>query len=293
MTLKKEQKVFVFYCIILLIIMIVISNTMNGINLHKILNRVYKDGINYDDFRQLKLSEEMIEQVKDKIIISNNKNKIIDEKQYNLLNTADSLTLYMLINHYNLKRTMTIERKNKDFLLRKLSTNSSFTELRNYYYSIIRDIECFPVLQNQKSESEINFNDSWNSPRSYGGNRLHEGTDIMPEKNIRGYYHIVSITDGTIEKIGWLEKGGYRIGIRGNSGAYFYYAHLYSYAKGLNVGSVVKAGQLLGLMGDSGYGPEGTIGKFDVHLHVGIYVQTTSGEYSVNPYWILKYLENE
>ena len=47
-------------------------------------------------------------------------------------------------------------------------------------------------------------------------------------------------------------------------------------------------------MGDSGYGTEeGTVGMFDVHLHVGIYIKTEKyKELSVNPYWILKYLED-
>ena len=58
-------------------------------------------------------------------------------------------------------------------------------------------------------------------------------------------------------------------------------------------GVPVKAGQLLGYMGDTGYSAvEGTTGNFDVHLHVGIYLNAgTSEEVSVNPYWILKYLE--
>ena len=55
----------------------------------------------------------------------------------------------------------------------------------------------------------------------------------------------------------------------------------------------MKAGELLGFMGDSGYGEqEGTIGQFAVHLHVGIYVEGNQGEeVSVNPYWVLKWLE--
>ena len=46
-------------------------------------------------------------------------------------------------------------------------------------------------------------------------------------------------------------------------------------------------------MGDTGYGKtEGTIGNFDVHLHLGIYIRTDHlEEMSVNPYWILRYLE--
>ena len=46
-----------------------------------------------------------------------------------------------------------------------------------------------------------------------------------------GFYPVISMTDGKIEKIGWLSLGGYRIGIRSPHGGYFYYAHLASYEK--------------------------------------------------------------
>ena len=54
----------------------------------------------------------------------------------------------------------------------------------------------------------------------------------------------------------------------------------------------MKAGDVIGFMGDTGYGEEGTKGKFPVHLHVGIYVRTEEiPELAVNPYWFLRYLE--
>lgn len=122
--------------------------------------------------------------------------------------------------------------------------------------------------------------------------RGHEGTDLMAGENVRGLYPIISITDGTVAKIGWLEKGGNRIGIWTEAGAYFYYAHLDSYAN-LKVGDQVKAGQLLGFMGDTGYGEAGTKGMFPVHLHLGIYIYPDGTEMSINPYAILKYAEQK
>jgi len=130
--------------------------------------------------------------------------------------------------------------------------------------------------------------------RNFGGKRGHEGCDIMAGINKRGYYPVVSMTDGVIEKIGWLTQGGYRIGIRSPSGGYYYYAHLYQYAEDFQVGDTVTAGQLIGYMGDSGYGSEGTVGRFDVHLHMGIYFDGKDGlEISVNPYPVLKYFEDK
>ena len=114
----------------------------------------------------------------------------------------------------------------------------------------------------------------------------------MASKNIRGVFPVISMTDGVVTNLGWLEKGGYRIGITSDSGIYYYYAHLDSYSN-IKEGKRVKAGELLGFMGDSGYGPEGTTGKFNVHLHVGVYVYENGKEISLNPYYILCYLENK
>lgn len=47
-------------------------------------------------------------------------------------------------------------------------------------------------------------------------------------------------------------------------------------------------------MGNTGYGSEGTRGKFPVHLHLGIYIEVPfQKELSVNPYWLLKIFEKK
>lgn len=158
--------------------------------------------------------------------------------------------------------------------------------------AIWNDVKYFPIPQSlDDTEDKISYVDSWMFERNYGGKRGHEGTDIMAEKNTPGYYPVVSMTDGVVTEKGWLEKGGWRIGITASTGAYFYYAHLDSYAE-LEKGDPVKAGDLLGYMGDSGYGEEGTTGEFPVHLHLGIYLKEGTEEISVNPYPVLRYAEN-
>lgn len=158
---------------------------------------------------------------------------------------------------------------------------------------IWNDVQYFPVaLGNGADENRITFGDSWMQERTYGGKRGHEGTDLMPRENKRGTYPVVSMTDGIVSQKGWLEKGGYRLGILAPGGAYFYYAHLDSYAD-LEEGDPVKAGDFLGFMGDSGYGAEGTRGKFPVHLHVGIYLNRGEEEISINPYPVLYYLKDQ
>lgn len=56
------------------------------------------------------------------------------------------------------------------------------------------------------------------------------------------------------------------------------------------MGERVKAGTFLGYMGDTGYSDiPGTTGNFDVHLHLGFYLNDDEGnEFSVNPYPMLR-----
>ena len=61
----------------------------------------------------------------------------------------------------------------------------------------------------------------------------------------------------------------------------------------LKTGDSVRSGETLGYLGNTGYGKEGTRGKFDVHLHFGMYIDIAGEETSVNPYEILRYLEGQ
>lgn len=158
--------------------------------------------------------------------------------------------------------------------------------------AIWNDVKYFPIPEFTNANLTVSYVNTWMTERNYGGKRGHEGTDLMASRNERGVYPIVSMTDGIVSKKGWLEKGGYRIGVTAPNGTYFYYAHLASYAD-LKEGDEVKAGDILGYMGDSGYGPEGTVGQFAVHLHLGIYIYPEGKEVSINPYWVLRYIENK
>lgn len=169
-----------------------------------------------------------------------------------------------------------------------------FEEISQYVYTLWNDLKLFPVgTVSGNPDATVAFDNSWMQSRTFGGDRGHEGTDIMASVNERGIYPIYSISGGVVENIGWLRLGGYRIGIRSDSGAYFYYAHMAEYAKEFSIGERVEAGTFLGFMGDTGYSDvPGTTGNFDVHLHLGIYLNNQDGnEFSVNSYPMLCYLK--
>lgn len=146
----------------------------------------------------------------------------------------------------------------------------------------------FPLSAKSEYESVVNtYGDgrAWNSSGQQS-DRNHEGIDIMTPKGTPVY----SISSGHIYRIGWNTYGGWRINIIDSSGKYhMYYAHLEAYAPGLKQGQHISAGQLIGFVGDSGYGNKGTTGKFAPHLHFGMYYKS-SGK-ATNPYYYLKYWE--
>lgn len=254
------------------------------------------------------LTEIIIEhtyQIKENVVETGEFRRIsIDAKSINnaeQFSRKNDVDFSRVLSSYYISKNLELQRQSfslKEY--KRLNDNYKSADKEDYskvckaMSAIFDDLKYFPVAKSSVSNYWISYEDSFGADRNYNGEYKHEGTDLMAENNVSGYYPIVSVTDGVVENIGWLEKGGYRVGIRSDSGGYFYYAHLSSYAD-IKKDDEIKAGTLLGYMGDTGYGKaEGTSGNFDVHLHFGIYIKTTNyEELSVNPYNILKYLEDK
>jgi murein DD-endopeptidase MepM/ murein hydrolase activator NlpD len=171
-------------------------------------------------------------------------------------------------------------------LLNSYKDNKAFIrrverELEHFsYLRLVYDNKVFPFAAN----ADYTYEDGYGDNRTYGGERNHEGIDLMTDTGVP----ILSVCEGVIEQVGWLELGGYRIGIRGKDNVYYYYAHMSRYDGKPEIGDKVKKGQLIGFVGDTGYGPEGTTGKFDPHLHFGMYYGKKGKMKAFNPYPFLQ-----
>ncbi len=289
--LPKINPAALFYSVLLGIVLIIVSYELSLLRTELLVKDILKEGINYDAFREMKLSEEVLEQSGKQMNRILKKYPDLRDKPY--MDPIGYLTFSMLANDFNMLKETNPGLELFVRSMGKLSKTHDYVELYGYYRAILSDLKVFPVPSVMDGDAYITYEDTWNVLRKYGGNRRHEGTDLMASNNERGYFPVLSMTDGIIENMGWLEQGGYRIGIRSASGGYFYYAHLNTYAPGIKAGDSVIAGQLIGFMGDSGYGEEGTTGQFAVHLHLGIYVAAEHGEMSVNPYQVLRMLEDK
>ncbi|MFC5702869.1 M23 family metallopeptidase [Cohnella faecalis] len=131
--------------------------------------------------------------------------------------------------------------------------------------------------------SVYSYRSTWGNRRSWGGYRIHEGTDIFAGYGVP----VRSTCFGIVEVKGWNPFGGWRIGIRDLDNLYHYYAHLSGYEKSIKPGDVVRPGQVIGWVGSSGYGRPGTQGKFPPHLHYGVYRDRGLVEWAFDPYPML------
>nr|WP_317360147.1 M23 family metallopeptidase [uncultured Tyzzerella sp.] len=218
-------------------------------------------------------------------------------KKYNI-DFYEMLTYYAIENNFFNDKNLDISNIEKDFIINYDSIKSKYSKksVEPYYNlikNIIEEIKNFPIPL--EYANNYIYGDSYGAERTYGGKRIHTGTDIMDKENIVGRIPIISMTDGIIENIGWNEKGGYRVGIKSKSGNYYYYAHLDKFEEGMEKGKEILAGDTIGYMGNTGYSKiEGTKGNFETHLHLGIEAQTnlTNDELWINPYPFLSLIEN-
>ena len=162
------------------------------------------------------------------------------------------------------------------------------------FENLFSEIVTFPIPSGwYDGEPSIMFGDSWGMEHNFQGNRMHMGTAIVDRENIRGRVPIVSITGGQVEEAGWNNQLGYFVSVVTLNGTYYLYAHLDSLAEGLQTGLNIAAGHQLGYMGNTGGGRNSR--SFPVHVHIGISpaVDFARGQFWINPYPILRFLESK
>ena len=122
------------------------------------------------------------------------------------------------------------------------------------------------------------FTDTWHAPRS--GGRRHVGVDIIAPTGKAVY----AVADGMITRQ-WFDKpgslGGNALRLTADDDTYFHYAHLSEFAPGVELGSEVVAGQILGYVGSTGNSSTPHL-HFEYHPHGGV---------AVNPYAMVKAID--
>lgn len=125
------------------------------------------------------------------------------------------------------------------------------------------------------------YGDSFGAPRPDAPGGWHHGEDLFAPLGTP----VLAVADGVLHTIGFNRLGGYRLWLRDRDGNQFYYAHLSAYSPLAVEGRSVRAGDVIGFVGDSGDVDGGA-----PHLHFEIHPASMLGlgyDGVVAPYPIL------
>lgn len=230
---------------------------LNWIELISYLSTKY--GGNFKSFKQSDL-DNVVEKLKkgEKI-----ENLVTNEKLYSYYIESYTSILKEFIGEYEIE-----EYENEEKVFKKKYGIKAFLPIaKNYGFS--------------------HYDDFGNS-RSYGYKRVHLGNDLMGSIGTP----IIAVESGIVEACGWNQYGGWRIGIRSFDGRrYYYYAHLrknHPYSKDMYEGKTIKAGDVIGYLGMTGYSTKENTNNINVpHLHFGMQlIFDESQKEGVNQIWI-------
>jgi hypothetical protein len=114
----------------------------------------------------------------------------------------------------------------------------------------------FPVY------GKMEYGNSFGAPRADVSGGWHHGDDIFAPLGAP----VLAVADGTVFSVGPNRIGGNRLWLRDRKGNEFYYAHLSAYTDLARNGSDVRAGDVLGFVGNTGDAEGGPY-----HLHFEIH----------------------
>lgn len=244
-----------------------------------------KNGGNFKNFKKSDL-DTLVAKIKDGETIES---LTQDLKFYDYYYESYSAVLSGFIGNYSIEtensKKQNVDNREHDETIEDSLENDTETPNNTSNFEQKYGIKAFlPIAKNY---SFSHYDDFGNS-RSYGFKRTHLGNDLMGSIGTP----IVAVESGIIENLGWNQYGGWRIGIRSfDTKRYYYYAHLrknHPYVEGLEAGMVVKAGDVIGYLGMTGYSTKENVNNINVpHLHFGMQLIFDESQVdSPNEIWI-------
>jgi murein DD-endopeptidase MepM/ murein hydrolase activator NlpD len=106
-----------------------------------------------------------------------------------------------------------------------------------------RELAPFPVA------GRAHYSDDWGAPRHGPPAHSHQGCDIFAPKGTP----VIAAMDGVVGRLSTSSPlGGTSLRVTLPSGTFFYYAHLDDFAPGVREGRAVRAGDVIGFVGNTG-----------------------------------------
>ncbi|MCB0881846.1 MAG: M23 family metallopeptidase [Thermoleophilia bacterium] len=128
----------------------------------------------------------------------------------------------------------------------------------------------FPV------QGAYTYSSDYGAPRA--GTGWHHGNDVFAPVSTP----VVAVADGVLSKVGWNNLGGNRLWLTDAGGTSYYYAHLSAYSTSAADGAIVRAGDVIGYVGNTGQAS-----TTPPHLHFEIHPGGVPAP-SINPYPFLQ-----
>ncbi len=205
------------------------------------------------------------------------------------LDFAEALTVFSLENNFFPEKTLVetdLKSIEKKYILNYTKIKDSYAKDKfNKYYElfdgIVDDIVYFPIPYGY---GDYMYGDSFKGTMD----EKSFGCDIFDRENIKGRLPVVSMTGGTVEKVGYSNSDGYNVTIKSPSGGEYYYSRFEKLSDGLDEGSVIAAGTLLGYMGEAK-------SASSVSLYIAISPNTNlfGEKIWINPYVFLRLSEEK
>jgi murein DD-endopeptidase MepM/ murein hydrolase activator NlpD len=146
---------------------------------------------------------------------------------------------------------------------------------KHLHVKLSRKGRVFPVY------GQAYFSDSFGAPRADTG--WHHGIDIFAPIGTP----LLAVAKGTVFSVGWNDLGGNRLWLRDTDGNEYYYAHLSAFSPLAVNGNKVKAGAVLGFVGNSGDAIT-TPPHLHFEAHPAALVPLGYDRSAVNPYeWLM------
>lgn len=126
-------------------------------------------------------------------------------------------------------------------------------------------LSIFPV------QGSYSYFDDYGAARHQGA---HQGIDVMADKGTP----LVAVADSSVNRLTRTESGlgGIYVWLKRADGTEYYYAHMASITPGLEAGDKVKAGQIIGTVGNTG---DARYGAHHLHFEIRL-----AGNRIINPY---------
>jgi murein DD-endopeptidase MepM/ murein hydrolase activator NlpD len=129
-----------------------------------------------------------------------------------------------------------------------------------------------PLVMPVVGVTRHDLRDSFGDARS--GGRRHRGIDIFAPR----WTEVVAVTEGTLTAIAEGGLAGRSLWLVGDDGRSYFYGHLQGWARGIEDGTPVRAGNVVGYVGNSG-----NAAGLPTHLHFEVHDDGGA----VNPYPVL------